>query len=310
MSKDIIKGFAITTLVSAAALYMPLIGLSFAVLIPLPVLYYRQKLGRKSGALVPVLAIIAIWVVSGGISIDILFIIALLLTGFVLSELFELKLTVEKTVLSVCCIVFISVIACIFFYSNLSGSTVFSMVSDYISKNLELSMSLYREMGAPEKNLHIISDTIEKIEYVLVRIIPAIVIISILFITWTSLLLAKPVLKAGNLAAPDFGRLNHWKAPDYLVWVVITCGIMLLLPDKTIKIVGLNCLLVLMIIYFFEGIAIVSFYFEKKNFPRPLRIILYIIIAVQQMALLVVIGLGFFDVWLNFRKLGIESGKT
>jgi hypothetical protein len=31
--------------------------------------------------------------------------------------------------------------------------------------------------------------------------------------------------------------------------------------------------------------------------------------AVQQIVLLVVIGIGFFDMWLNFRKLENSSGK-
>ena len=82
---------------------------------------------------------------------------------------------------------------------------------------------------------------------------------------------------------------------------------MLILPYKPLKIIGLNILLVLMTIYFFQGIAIVSFYFEKKQFSRMLRFVLYSLIALQQIVLLVVIGLGIFDMWLNFRKLEIKK---
>ena len=66
---------------------------------------------------------------------------------------------------------------------------------------------------------------------------------------------------------PSFGRLNLWKAPEYLVWAVIGCGAILLLADKGLKMIGLNGLLILMTVYFFQGIAVVSFFFEKKNFP-------------------------------------------
>ena len=97
--------------------------------------------------------------------------------------------------------------------------------------------------------------------------------------------------------------LNLWKAPDYLVWVLIGCGGFLMLPGSTLKIIGINGLLVLLMIYFFQGIAIVSFFFEKKQFPRLLRIFFYSLIAIQQIILLVVIGLGLFDMWLNFRKI-------
>jgi uncharacterized protein YybS (DUF2232 family) len=63
-----------------------------------------------------------------------------------------------------------------------------------------------------------------------------------------------------------------------------------------------------MSVYFFQGIAIVSFYFNKKRFPRVIRIFLYTLIAIQQLVLLAVIGLGFFDMWFNFRKLGKQTG--
>jgi uncharacterized protein YybS (DUF2232 family) len=68
--------------------------------------------------------------------------------------------------------------------------------------------------------------------------------------------------------------------------------------------VGLNGLLVYMVVYFFQGIAIVAFYFRKKQVPRVARLLFYGIIGVQQVVMLAVIGVGFFDTWFNFRKLG------
>jgi uncharacterized protein YybS (DUF2232 family) len=115
--------------------------------------------------------------------------------------------------------------------------------------------------------------------------------------------MARSLLKRRGLFFPAFGVLNLWKAPDSLVWVLIGCGGLLMLPGSTLKIIGVNGLLVLLMIYFFQGIAIVSFFFEKKQFPRLLRIFFYSLIAIQQIVLLVVIGLGLFDIWLNFRKI-------
>ena len=80
-----------------------------------------------------------------------------------------------------------------------------------------------------------------------------------------------------------------------------------MIPDKNFKIIGLNGLLILMTIYFFQGIAIASYFFEKKNFPRPLRFFLYTLIAIQQAVLLIVIGLGLFDMWADFRRLDYKK---
>jgi len=307
ISKDILSGITITTLIFAVSVYMPIIGFISALFIPLPTLFYRSKLGRKTGAVIPVLTILLMTVILGGVSIDILFFFELLLLGFILSELFELDLPVEKTMLYASSSVVLTGIVCLLFYSQASNTGIIALVSEYVAKNLELTLALYENMGVSAENIQMISASLENIQYVLVRIIPAIVVASTFFVSWSCLLIAKPILKSRELFYPAFGSLNLWKAPESLVWGVIGSGFMLALPYKSLKIIGLNMLLVLMTIYFFQGIAIVSFYFEKKQFSRMLRFLLYSLIALQQIVLLVVVGLGIFDMWLNFRKLEIKK---
>jgi uncharacterized protein YybS (DUF2232 family) len=190
----------------------------------------------------------------------------------------------------------------------LTGEGVLAIVSGYVSKNLELTLVLYQSMGMSPENIELISQSLDKIQQVLVTIVPALVSASTLFVAWISILIAKPVLTSRSLYYPDFGPLNLWKAPEYLVWGVIGCGLALFVPHTAIKVLGLNGLLILLMVYFFQGIAIVSFYFDKKRLPRFVRVFLYTLIALQQLILLAVIGLGFFDLWINFRKLGKQAG--
>jgi len=306
-SKDILSGITITTIIFAVSVYMPIIGFISALLIPLPTLFYRSKLGRITGAIIPVLATILMVVALGGISIDILFFFELLLIGYILSELFEMDLSVEKTMLYACSSVLLTGIVCLLFYSKIADIGVIALVSEYVAKNLELTLSLYENMGVSEETIDKISASMENIQYVLIRIIPAVVTASTFFVSWACLLLAKPMLKSRKLFYPAFGTLNLWKAPEFLIWGLIGSGVLLFLPHKSFKVVGLNGLLILMTIYFFQGIAIVSFYFEKKQFPRMLRLFAYSLIALQQVVLLIVIGFGIFDMWLDFRKLKINK---
>jgi uncharacterized protein YybS (DUF2232 family) len=106
-----------------------------------------------------------------------------------------------------------------------------------------------------------------------------------------------------GLAFPDFGRLNQWKSPETFIWAAIVSGVMLLFPGVAVKVVGMSGLLILSVIYFFQGIAIVAFFFEKKKLPRLLRVFLYSLIGFQQIVLFFIIGMGFFDVWFDIRKL-------
>jgi len=270
--KDIVSGIAITSLIFAISVYMPIIGFICSLFIPLPTLFYRSKLGRTTGAIIPIITIMVMIAVLGGISIDILFFVELLLLGFVLSELIELDLSIEKTMLYACgSVIFIGIVG-LFFYSNLSDKGFYTLVAEYVSKNLKLTLEIYENMGVSQDSIHMISNALENIEYVLIRIIPALVVTSTFFVSWTNLLVAKPILKSRGLFYPSFGSLKLWKAPEFLVWVIIGCGLLLLLPDKTFKIFGLNGLLIMLTVYFFQGIAIVSFYFEKKRFPRMLKV--------------------------------------
>ena len=307
VSKDIAAGVAITTFLFAIAIYLPVFGFFCSLFVPLPIFFYRSKLGRNTGALVPIATILLMVVILGRVSIDIVVFFELLLLGFVLSELIELELTIEKTILYACSAVWCAAVAILILYSGFSERAIYSIVAEYVEKNLKLTVAMYQNMGVSGESIQTLSDSLENILYVLVRIIPALVVSSTLFVVWSNLLLARPVFRSRALFYPDYGPLNLWKAPDIFVWAVIACGILLLIPESGIRIIGLNGLIILMTLYFFQGIAIVSFFFAKKRFPVFLRVFLYSLIALQGFLLMLVVGLGFFDMWLNFRRLNPEK---
>ncbi|MBW2657894.1 MAG: DUF2232 domain-containing protein [Deltaproteobacteria bacterium] len=266
MVKDIVTGVSVTSLIFLISVFIPIIGFVAALFIPLPILFYRLRLGRINGLVIPIISSLVMVVFIGGISLDILFFAGLLLIGFILGELFELNLSIEKTTLYASGSVVLSGLIGLIISSMLTGEGVFGIVSNYVAKNLELTLVLYQSMGMSQENVQLISQSLDKIQHVLVTIIPALVSTSTLFVTWISILIAKPVLISRSLYYPDFGPLKLWKAPDYLVWVVIGCALALFLPIPVIKVIGLNGLLILMTVYFFQGIAIVSYYFNKKRF--------------------------------------------
>ncbi len=304
---DIAKGTALSVFIFVVSIYIPIIGFFCSLFMPLPLLFYRLKLGRKAGVVLFSVTVIVMTALLDGLSIDMFFFVGLLFLGFVLGEFFELNLSIEKTILYSCGSVLLSGLVILLIYSNMAGKNIGVLVSGYVKQNLELTMVLYQSMGMSEESIRVISNSLEHIQYVLVRIVPAMVVISTFFVAWTSLLLARPLLKKKSLFSPTFGSLQQWRSPEFLVWGVIGCGLLLLFPSKAIKILALNGLLILMPVYFFQGIAIVSHFFNKKKFPRFLRLFLYGLIALQQLLLLVVIGVGFFDIWLNFRKMEIKN---
>ena len=308
--KDVIVAIAITAFICMATLYLrvlgPFVGL---VVIPLPILFYRFKLGRSLGLLILAAVVLIVISVVGWSSIGaVAFLFELGLVGLILPEVFEMNLSVEKTVGITTGAVLAAGAVMLALYSLLSTATPWAVVSDYLEKSVEMAIAMYREIDASEEKIEILVRSLEGILYLMLRIIPAIVVVITLFVVWSNLLLARSLLRSKELFCPDFGKLNQWKAPEHLIWVAIASGGLLLFAHPGIMMLGINGLIVIMMIYFFQGIAIVSFYFEKKQFPKVLRAILYGLIAMQQLLLLVVIAVGFFDVWFDFRRTGkVES---
>jgi uncharacterized protein YybS (DUF2232 family) len=309
MVRDIAIGIGLTLLVFAAAVRIPVLGFFGVLLAPLPTLFYRIKLGRQPTLAIPAVGLGAMIIADGGQSADLFFFMALLLLGFVLGELFERRLSIEQTVLAACGVVTAVCGGALIVVGIIGGQGLIPLVNAYVVQNLKAALDLYQAMGMTEENIRSIAESLDHIAYVMVRILPAMGIMTLLVVVWANLIMAKALLIRRRLPVPEFGRLECWKAPEVLVWVVITAGASLMIPHTALKLIGVNVLMVMITIYFFQGIAIVAYYFDRKGVPRPLRIFLYSLAAVQQLILLLIIVMGFFDVWFNFRRLGTENSR-
>ena len=302
MLKDIANGVLITCLILAASVLLPIIGIFCSLLLPLPTLYYRIKLGRIFSALIPIISLVILMVAMRAFPFDIVFVAVLLIIGFSLGELQELKFSIEKTMLLTCGLASLGGAVSLILFSASTGHSLLADFSQSVAHNREFLLQLYRSMGMPAESIPDFERFLNEIQSIVIRILPALIITTTLFVIWINILLGRYLLKSRNLGYQAYGRLNLWQAPDYLIWGVIGFGLLMLIPDDLSKTIGLNGLMTMMMVYFFQGVAIVSFFFEKKQVPRFAKIMLYALLILQEV-LLVVIAIGFIDVWANFRKL-------
>jgi uncharacterized protein YybS (DUF2232 family) len=103
---------------------------------------------------------------------------------------------------------------------------------------------------------------------------------------------------APNLPVGEFGT---FKNPDLLVWILIASGVAQLLPVSQISNPALNILLVMLFLYFVQGMAVVSALITKHSVSAFLRIIFYFMLIIQPYLLALVAGIGLFDLWVDFR---------
>jgi uncharacterized protein YybS (DUF2232 family) len=308
--RDALRGVAFVLFAFSVSAFLPVAGVFFALFIPLPVLFYRVKRGRKTGGIVAGASAVLMTMILGGTGLgNTLFFGGLLLLGFLLGEGMAKGEPVERILLAACGWVLGSATIVLLFSVSLSGADLTGFVSEGIRRNLELSLQLYGEMGVPPEQIEAIRGVLDLLHRTLLYTLPAMAASATLFVAWASLLMGFSILRLRRIPAPDPGPLNRWRAPDHLIWGVIGCGGLLLIPSEGLRLAGLNGLFVVLTIYFFAGIAVVSFFFEKRRMPVALRFLFYALIALQQLLLLLVVALGLFDMWFNFRKLDVHPGE-
>lgn len=300
ISRQILRAGLTMTLVFIVAAGVPVLGLF---MVPLPALYYRLKLGRY-GALAATLGAAILWVIllkAGGA--DRFVFLEQLVLGMGLGECLDRGPSIER---AVCVSAFVTVafgMGMLLCYAHDAGVGVMDFVSTHVTADMTLYKKLYKDMGMSPESLQALSAALDDVRYVVLRTLPGLWAAMALFGAWACLLMARPWLRAGQLMRPGLESLNRWVAPEGLIWGLIGCGILMLVPHGGVRLLGANGLLVVLPAYFFQGIAIISHQFEKKSVPGILRWFLYSLVVLQPYALFFVIGLGIFDMWLDIRRL-------
>lgn len=269
--KDYFVGIVLSTLLCAVSVSAPIVGFFCFLLLPLPIIFYRVKLGRKSSGIIFISSFLLVAFLAGGFAVDIFFLLGIMGLGFLIGEGIYNNLPVEKNILYASGVILFAAACSLIIYGNLSNTGAIGVVSDYISKNIALTISLYKEMGMPDETIRMLTETENEIRHILIRIFPALFTSGLLVIAWGNFLLARLTLKKKGILTSTGTPLNIWKAPEWMVWGIVGSIGVLLIPNALIKIAGLNGLIIFMTIYFFQGIAIISFYLEKKKFLWYLR---------------------------------------
>lgn len=301
--KDILTGVLLCLLIIAIMYIIPMIGIFAWMFLPLPVLFYRLKTGRNSGGIIMAISLAILMIVTRNIAFNTLYFGSLLITGFFLGEFIEKHLSVEKIMLYTCFCVLGAFMAALLVYALTQSLSLDVLISNYASRYHALSSELFKESAQLYPEMNVDRQMLEKASSLFVLAFPGIFINSYLTMAWLNILLIKKLLFKKGIIVKSIENLNQWKAPEHLVFgVIVLCGLIFLSVD-VLKLLSVNCLIVLLFVYFFQGIAVVSFYFQKKSAPLAFRFFFYILIAVQPFFLLLVIGFGLFDTWINFRKL-------
>lgn len=304
LNRDFVSAIVTSSLVFLAAALIPLVGPFIGLFLPLPVFIHSYRLGRARGAAVLVLSLAVVSAVVFFSALDLNLMLLLLAGSFglVLAEIFRKGWSLEKTVFHAVLSVLILGSSLLVYHVLTTGQDPMRLVEAYVSEAVQESIGVYAQLGISAEQLGEIRKNAPLIVRTTVNLFPALVIVGTLSFVLINILAGRAVFQKLGTAMPDFGDLGFWKIPDHMVWFVILAGGLLLVPRGDVRIVALNLLIVFLFIYLFQGFAIIHYFFQKKNVPLFLRGIVYFFIFVQNFLFLIVMLLGFSDIWIDFRK--------
>lgn len=134
------------------------------------------------------------------------------------------------------------------------------------------------------------------------QLIPALLVLNataLVLLNFGMLRLLAPRLGSEVLDRP----LLLLEAPQWLIFLLIGAGFLWLWPHEVSRFLGLNLLVILLALYFLQGLAILAFGLQRFQVPLFFRWLSYLTLLFFKPAALAVIILGISDIWLDYRRL-------
>ena len=174
-------------------------------------------------------------------------------------------------------------------------TTIESLVFDYYQKNL---FPYFNEIY--KNNPEILRET----EHFFKSVIPylsGIINAGVLFFIWLNVYLVHKKFPE-IMSSAD---LSRWCLPDNLIWLPVFAlaliSTTLLIDFELLCRIGIDILITVSVLFFLQGISVISFFLKKINALRGFHGLIYFLIILYLNIFIFI--LGFLDFWIDFKKL-------
>ncbi|MPZ75321.1 MAG: DUF2232 domain-containing protein [Deltaproteobacteria bacterium] len=305
MQLEIIVKFVLATASTVflfiSGVAVPPIGVALFPLVPQPVLSFGIKYGIMGGMGVTVLALSLVLFWGGG-ELAFIYSVFAVVVGLLFLLLGRVRV-IEALVFGIAAVIFAGFTGLLLYLFG-SWEAMLQDLRRNLNDSLSSAVQMHEKMGFPQESVAILKERAPEIAEMVLQLLPAAAFISLgLVVLFNVVFLCRrfPEKRDQWLAVAS---LREWKAPDFLIWGLIVSGFALFIPGfDLVKTFAGNIVLVICACYFFQGLAIVAYFFNKNSVPRFVRGIVYLFIVFQQLFTLLVVGLGLFDLWVDFRRL-------
>ncbi len=270
---------------------------------PLPAAFVGMRVGSAAAGVTVILTALMVLLTADPAS-ALMYLVQFGIPGVVLPWLLNRRIAWDKATVIVLWAMVAASLCGLLLVSTVSGQSPLATVNDLIGKEIAQTTTIMQDMFAetdlPAGQKREVGLAIENMASFLQKAYPGIVItISGLMVLGLVFLLS--LLARGRYIVPG-KAFPEWKAPEFLVWVLIAAGFLVAFVEGMAGTFALNLLVILLPVYFLQGLAVIDCFFRRRAFSPIIRTVGYLLVTLVNPLPMVVTGIGVFDLWADFRK--------
>ena len=304
-ARDVLIPYGIFLVIILVAFVAPPLGMVVGMLTPVPLILVYLQRGKVTG-LITISAVALALLFLVGPELAIAFIATSGLIAAAMAESTRLSFSFEKIILVSTLVP--TVFALVMMFAGLTGEEGSSLkiLEDNFKETARSYIQILEKSGETPENLAVFRKAVEDRAPIVARIIPSFVLIGTLVGVVINFLTVRYVwLRFYSRKYFDGMDVSRWMLPDVAVWVLIAALGSIFLGPEISRVLGMNLAIILVFLYFLQGLSVVTHILKTKAFPKWVWIIVFILIPLNPMFFGLVFGMGLFDIWVDFRKVRV-----
>jgi uncharacterized protein YybS (DUF2232 family) len=306
--KKLLVPAALVFVLFFALMVFPPLGTLIGVLSPFPLVFIYLQRGRQVGFILVALVFVMLLMLVG-INQAMLFLAEYALMALLLGEMIRIQLPADRCIAIGALASGLASIVLLVVLFGPQDTSVEEFFEEQIRGHFFQSMAAFETMGENKAELAEMKAFAEQTAEVFAASYPAFLFIGSLISTAANYALIR--IAWTRLYGPGLFSgvaFSEWLCSENLIWGFILSGAALFLGQGMVADAGMNVFLVMLVVYFTQGLSIVVHFLKVRKVQTFFWFVLFILIFVQPLLIGLVAGLGVFDIWADFRRLRKAPG--
>ena len=303
---------AITVIMGLVATFVPLFGMlvEFFCAVPLAVLTARQGVGKGISALVVSFIVLSIFISPlPAIRLALSFGVCGVALGWCVQKNFN-AVRIFMTTLMVASAAQVVSLALLL---AIMGVNFIDVQIEMMRESFAESFAMYESMGVDPNQIAESKKQVEPMLQTMSMVMPTIIMFTALMNTLAVWFTSKWIFPKLQLKLPTFPDFAEWKFPVLFMYTAAFGAIGMYWGFThgwtEIEEISLNTLIISMILGLVQGLALLSFIFDRYKVSKLLRRLLYVLILLNMFFAQLVAVTGLLDMLFDYRKKFFTNGS-